>query len=338
MLLCSKPNGSQFFFTLSESPELNGKATLFGRLVGDTIFNLLRMGELEIDSSTETPLYPPKIIDTEVVLNPFDDIVVRERDNKINSHNKETEKDSSAKNSSNNLKKKNTSLLSFEAEDEDEPILRRNVKKSEILPSAHVPVPVQAPQQAKSSLQFLQQMKSVQMRETQDKIKKIEEELGFRPPVVADSKPKVIAEKGVEKNLSALEKYKAKFAEKKRKIGSSSSSHDEMETLLLLNSFRQKIQKSDNDSAVVQPAQEIEDKKMDHLDICKLHGLLNCLSCQDTFNINLNAKDDDVDEKDWMMHKLVFDRREIEGKVRDDLRDLVVIDPREQANKLNKQK
>lgn len=34
------------------------------------------MGEMEIDSN-ERPLYPPRIKSTEIVLNPFDDIVPR---------------------------------------------------------------------------------------------------------------------------------------------------------------------------------------------------------------------------------------------------------------------
>lgn len=331
-LVFSQPNGSQFFFTLSESPELNGKSTLFGRLAGDTIFNLLRMGELETDLKTEAPLYPPKIINTEVVVNPFEDIVIREKKKKVVV--RETEavaKDTSS------FKKKNVSLLSFVDEEDGEdvmPTVKRNAKNEVKIDidldrtKPQQPAPVTATPAAPSSLQFLQQMKSVQMRETQDKIKKMEEELGFRPTEKPDKPVEKIVEK---KNLSALEAYKAKFAEKKKRKPDVIESNDEMGTLLLLNSFRQKIQKSEEPEAQHSTA----NKK--HLDICKLHGLLNCLSCRDTFNINLNAKDDDQDEKDWMMHKLVFNRRELEGRVRDDLRDLVVIDPREQAEKANKQ-
>ena len=64
-------NGTEFFFTLSETPELNGVATLFGRIYGDTIYNLLRMGDLEIDPKTEEPLYAPIIINTKIELNRF---------------------------------------------------------------------------------------------------------------------------------------------------------------------------------------------------------------------------------------------------------------------------
>ncbi|KAI8985596.1 cyclophilin-like domain-containing protein [Trametes punicea] len=69
-------NDSQFFITLNRADELNGKHTLFGRVVGDTIFNVLKIGEMEIDEN-ERPLYPPKIKRVRIVDNPFPDIVPR---------------------------------------------------------------------------------------------------------------------------------------------------------------------------------------------------------------------------------------------------------------------
>ncbi|KAI9289377.1 cyclophilin-like domain-containing protein [Umbelopsis sp. AD052] len=69
-------NASQFFFTLDAAPELTNKHTIFGRVEGDTIFNVLKMGELEVDDN-ERPLYPPRIKTTEIILNPFDDIAPR---------------------------------------------------------------------------------------------------------------------------------------------------------------------------------------------------------------------------------------------------------------------
>ena len=41
-------NGSQFFFTLDKADELNGKNTMFGRIAGDTIYNLTKIGEAEV--------------------------------------------------------------------------------------------------------------------------------------------------------------------------------------------------------------------------------------------------------------------------------------------------
>ena len=70
-------NGSQFFMTLGECRELEGRNTLFGRVVGDTVFNLVKMGEAEVGEG-EKPLYPTKITGAEVLVNPFEDMVKRE--------------------------------------------------------------------------------------------------------------------------------------------------------------------------------------------------------------------------------------------------------------------
>jgi len=78
-------NGSQFFLTLGKSEELNGKHTMFGRVEaeGNTVFNLVKMGEADLvggeGDGAERPLYPTKITSTEVLVNPFKDMVKRDR-------------------------------------------------------------------------------------------------------------------------------------------------------------------------------------------------------------------------------------------------------------------
>ncbi|KAF2624045.1 cyclophilin-like protein [Macroventuria anomochaeta] len=73
-------NGSQFFFTLAATPELQDKNTMFGRIAGDTIYNLMKMAEAEIaEGSEDRPMYPTKITGSEIILNPFEDMVKRER-------------------------------------------------------------------------------------------------------------------------------------------------------------------------------------------------------------------------------------------------------------------
>jgi peptidyl-prolyl cis-trans isomerase SDCCAG10 len=72
-------NGAQFFFTLGKAEELTGKNTLFGRVAGDTIYNLAKMGEAEVAEGTERPLYPVKITHIEILINPFPDMKKRER-------------------------------------------------------------------------------------------------------------------------------------------------------------------------------------------------------------------------------------------------------------------
>lgn len=71
-------NGSQFFFTLAATPELQGKNTMFGRVAGDTIYNLMKMAEAEIREGTDDqPMYPTKITGAEIIINPFEDMVKR---------------------------------------------------------------------------------------------------------------------------------------------------------------------------------------------------------------------------------------------------------------------
>ena len=72
-------NGSQFFFTLGKTEELNGKNTIFGRIEGDTIYNLMKIAESEVDEATERPLYPIKIQRVEILVNPFEDMKQRNR-------------------------------------------------------------------------------------------------------------------------------------------------------------------------------------------------------------------------------------------------------------------
>ncbi|KAI4212071.1 MAG: hypothetical protein LQ351_005253 [Letrouitia transgressa] len=69
-------NGSQFFLTLGATPELQGENTMFGRVVGDTIYNVMKMSEAELaGDGGERPLYPTKITGTEILVNPFQDMV-----------------------------------------------------------------------------------------------------------------------------------------------------------------------------------------------------------------------------------------------------------------------
>ncbi|KAJ5466579.1 Peptidyl-prolyl isomerase cwc27 [Penicillium diatomitis] len=59
--------GSQFFITLGNTErEMNGQCTLFGRLEGDSIFNVLKIAEADRVEGTERPLYPVKVISCQV--------------------------------------------------------------------------------------------------------------------------------------------------------------------------------------------------------------------------------------------------------------------------------
>uniref|UniRef100_F6Y4V8 Spliceosome-associated protein CWC27 homolog n=1 Tax=Ornithorhynchus anatinus TaxID=9258 RepID=F6Y4V8_ORNAN len=116
-------NGSQFFFTLGRADELNNKHTIFGKVTGDTVYNMLRLTEVEIDEE-ERPLNPHKIRSCEVLFNPFDDIIPRDG--------KKLKKDK-PEDETKKLKSKGTknfSLLSFGEEAEEEEVEVNRVSQS----------------------------------------------------------------------------------------------------------------------------------------------------------------------------------------------------------------
>jgi peptidyl-prolyl cis-trans isomerase SDCCAG10 len=106
-------NGSQFFFTLDATPQLNGKNTIFGKIVGNTLFNLLKLGELETDKN-DKPLFDARIITSKILANPFDDIEPRTtREEKVALAKQQEIERLAAEKASKPKTKKNLSLLSF---------------------------------------------------------------------------------------------------------------------------------------------------------------------------------------------------------------------------------
>ena len=126
-------NGSQFFITLGKTEELDGKNTMFGRVVGNTLFNVMRMGEAELVDieGSERPLYPSKITGAEILVNPFDGMVPR----RVVPKAMPTERDPIKKKAK---KKGGKALLSFGAEDGDDaqgPVLKRAKFNPELVAS-----------------------------------------------------------------------------------------------------------------------------------------------------------------------------------------------------------
>jgi cyclophilin family peptidyl-prolyl cis-trans isomerase len=69
-------NRAQFFMTLAPCEWLHKKHTVFGKVTGNTIFNMLRMGEADTDDK-DRPLEKIMFLKAEVIWNPFDDIIPR---------------------------------------------------------------------------------------------------------------------------------------------------------------------------------------------------------------------------------------------------------------------
>lgn len=70
-------NKSQFFITFGDCEHLYKKHTIFGKVVGDTIYNLMSMQSLDTDEN-DRPNDPPVVRKMKIILNPFDDIVKRQ--------------------------------------------------------------------------------------------------------------------------------------------------------------------------------------------------------------------------------------------------------------------
>ncbi|KAI9838475.1 MAG: Peptidyl-prolyl isomerase cwc27 [Sclerophora amabilis] len=122
-------NGSQFFLTLGKTEELNGRNTMFGRVAGDTIYNLMKMGEGEVmDDGSERPIFPTKITGTDILVNPFEDMVRREMTVKPVIQEKKEGKKKPAK------KKGGKALLSFGGDEGDEPDASPVTKKAKFNP------------------------------------------------------------------------------------------------------------------------------------------------------------------------------------------------------------
>ncbi|KAL0953337.1 hypothetical protein HGRIS_004582 [Hohenbuehelia grisea] len=136
-------NDSQFFITLDRAEELHGKHTLFGRVMGDTIYSaftlcpssekdvmyndaeqlqdVAKIGDMEIGKN-ERPVYPPKIKSIRIVDNPFDDIVPRITAEEKRAQQRAREQAQREREDMERRKgaKKNVKLLSFGADEDGE--------------------------------------------------------------------------------------------------------------------------------------------------------------------------------------------------------------------------
>ncbi|KAK5648793.1 hypothetical protein RI129_003685 [Pyrocoelia pectoralis] len=142
-------NGSQFFFTLAAAPELQNKHTIFGKVTGETLFNMLKLEDGLIED--ERPVFPHKIIKTEVLLNYFNDIVLRKKEVPILEKKKKVKTPGV----------KNFKLLSFgdEAEDDEEEVIEVSKKLAGKGKSTH-----DAPEDGEQEQDLEEQLQSIRKK------------------------------------------------------------------------------------------------------------------------------------------------------------------------------
>ena len=69
-------NGSQFFITVVPANWLDKKHTIFGKVTGETLFNVINISELPVEGERpSSSIVAPQIISVKIVINPFTDIV-----------------------------------------------------------------------------------------------------------------------------------------------------------------------------------------------------------------------------------------------------------------------
>ena len=366
-------NGSQFFITLGEAPELQGKNTCFGRVQGDTIYNVARMGEAEVEDG-ERPVYPTRVTGVEVLVNPFKDMVVRARVAPVMEKQKQPEKKK--------RKKGGKQLLSFgdeEGEDaapvpkkakfdirivvdekDPEPALKLEskpkavAKRKETRPKSEEPTPEPTPppealptrtappaRDASSSPEPVQKVTTLLDR-TNAQIAELKASMKRNIPKPA----------APEKKKSILEQMIPATSVRGRKrtaAGKSTAESDRM-ALDMLARFRTKLEQAPPErevSKATPPPEEKQNGKAEQVEeeeeatLCDLHFIASCQSCKSWDAYGEREIEDDDNDKGWMSHALTFEKdklgKDLSFKKKAE-EELVVIDPREKARTLKEEK
>ncbi|KPM40598.1 Peptidyl-prolyl isomerase CWC27 [Neonectria ditissima] len=371
-------NGSQFFFTLDKTEELNGKNTLFGRIEGDTIYNLAKIGESEVDSATERPTYTVKIERIEILVNPFQDMKKRARVAVQAPSKSVAVKDKKKK------RKGGKQLLSFgdEEGDEDVPVF----KKAKFDTRLVMEVPEEDVQpKTKSSKQKTKKKEeprpksvtaeSEEDEEEQNPVRKSQPERKPSPvhhyvedPSPEPEAPKKTALEKANEEIAALkasmrrtvhseqpveEKKKSALesmipetsmrARKRRPGANNATASDEQKTLRMLKEFQSKLERAPPTKETAVPLQEEQDEEggaQGEGDEASLCDLHFIANCQSCTSWDKQGNEESDDEG-WMSHSLSFAADKLGKDLRNRKKaeeELVVIDPREKARTLKEEK
>ncbi|KAF7562434.1 hypothetical protein G7046_g1701 [Stylonectria norvegica] len=337
-------NGSQFFFTLDKTEELTGKNTLFGRVADDTIYNLAKIGESEVDEATERPVYAIKIERIEILVNPFEDMKKRSRVATKAPSKASTEKDKKKK------RKGGKQLLSFGDEEGDEelPVLKKakfdtrivmedqegdappakekavkHKKKQERQPKAATPEPEQShtidhqeektqrPPAAKRkpSSQPQEEEESPEPEEPKKTaLERANEEIAA---LKASMRRTIHSEKPIEeKKKSALELLipATSIKGRKRRVGASSvPATEDQKTLDMLKAFQSRLHQAppEKDEPSSPRPKDNESNAPAEDEEASLCDLHFIANCQSCTSWDKQEKEDSDDEG-WMSHALSF--------------------------------
>jgi peptidyl-prolyl cis-trans isomerase SDCCAG10 len=368
-------NGSQFFLTLGETPELQGKNTLFGRVAGDTIYNLVRIGEAEVEG--DRPVYPVKVTGVEVLVNPFKDMVARTR----------TAASLTTTRIPTKTKKRRgrKQLLSFGGEDGEQedamPVLKktkfdtrivmeadgdvsveRSVKRGETKPekavkkhvsngsskeSSPTPPEILPNRAAKLESRELSSSPEPQLQKVTSLLDQTNAQIA---ELKASMKRNVQKAPIIENRKSALEAMipENSIRGRKRRQGGLASSSSDKQALDILKAFQSKLDTAppEREVSATTPPPETKDSSKaieddEEANLCDLHFIADCQSCK-SWDIHAEGADmEGDDDRGWMSHALSFKADKLgkdlsyRKKAEDEM---VVIDPREKARTLKEEK
>lgn len=364
-------NGSQFFFTLAATPELQDKNTMFGRIAGDTIYNLMKMAEAEIrEGSEDQPMYPTKVTSTEIIINPFEDMVKRVRVAERTEPEAKKAKKPKRKAGKNVLSfgddegitdsapvakkaKFNTKLISADdvapkapEQERSIPIRKPTRKSPSRLPSpkpTKKPAPKSPPREKAPTPPPRELSPESEKRSKLDRVNAQIAELKAsmkRDTGTRNSEPA--------KKKSLLESMVPTSTTRGRKRGTGATgTKEEQATLAMLSKFKTKLETAEpvtaprakspdapkstaNGDGDANGSKSVEDEEVA---VCDLHFIPGCQSCKAWDKQEEEESDDDAG---WMAHSLSFakDRlgKDLEWKRKNE-EELLVIDPLEEAKR-----
>jgi len=358
-------NGSQFFFTLGATPELQNKNTMFGRVVGDTVFNLVKMGEADVTEGSERPLYPEKIVGAEVLINPFEDMAKRDIKTKRAAV-EERKKEVKPK------RKVGKAMLSFADEEDFAPLAKKpklgsagkadpkelnDTRLQGASKEKKAKLESRREQPSSSKPQSSKREESESPSESEDEE---EDESARRTKVLSETERQIAELKASmrrngaatsapkEEKKSAFESIMPENAIRGRQKSSKKSTDKDTSALSLYNQFKAELDTalSDQETAdedldpkanptgdanTAKPKSAADDEDAN---LCDLHFIPNCMSCAKWKDEVENEDEDDDD--DWFNRKLTFakDRlgKNLEWKKKNE--EISVIDPREKEREL----
>uniref|UniRef100_A0A1B6DD77 PPIase cyclophilin-type domain-containing protein n=1 Tax=Clastoptera arizonana TaxID=38151 RepID=A0A1B6DD77_9HEMI len=319
-----------FFFTMAATPELQNKHTIFAKVTGETIYNMIKLEECLVDSE-DRPLYPPKVLKAEILNNPFSDIVIRVLPK--NEPLKEEKKKSKS------AGVKNYKLLSFgeEAEEEDEEAAvaakqysGRSKSTHDLLldpklsstPAVDTEEPIGDEESSKDSVEARERIDRIKNKLKLSQFKKntVEDDASKNKQKESDEEEYDFGKERREESKRKIEEMKQEFKSLKKDLKQNNKRKLEEENLKN-EAIKLKEKKDENDKFKEDYKKELENYKSKMETIPKkgtsreehtlalLKKFKNKLSSVKEKEPEAEIKDEqkDLEDESWLAHKLHFE-------------------------------